>query len=730
MTGLSWHTVVFPPDLPAEAGEQWLRSLSARRLFRMVSQPKPVLVEVSSVSGRLSWRLALPDRLSSGVLADLRGIAPGVQVGPLNHPGYQLDYGWELRLSHPFVPLRTDVPEQISTGLLHALAATRAGEELVFQWAIGGAVMRRRVKNPAQKQPSDPLAILGDLVADRDDLAALKLKQAEPVFACLGRIAVAAATRPRERELVAHVFGALELARTPGAGFQRRLIPPGLVARRMRALVVPWGAWPCALNASELTGLLGIPYEGPVLSGVEYHAQRQLPPSNGVLVPLDSSVTKGRVFGQATFPGREGLLVQRPADSLLHTWTLGPSGQGKSTLLGNLVLQDAAQGRGVICIDPKGDLVRDIVARLDPKRLEDVVLLDAGDPVAVVGVNPLRGVAPAVAADTLLGVLKGLFGDNFGPRTADVVHAGLLTLAHDPQASLVNLPILLTDRRYQQRLVPKASKADPWGLAGFWAWYQSLGDDQRTVVLAPIMNKLRSILLRGSLRRVLGQAKPRFLLRQVFTERKILLVSLASGAIGSESAALLGSVLVSMVWQEIQQRTRVVPERRRPVSLVVDEFQNYLHLPTDFADVLAQARGLGVGVVAAHQHLGQLTPTVRSALLANAQSRVLFRLAAADASVFAKTGRLLDAAAIEGLGRYETYISLVSDGAVTAYASARTLPLPNPVRDPQVLVERSRARWACSVEDIDTEHRELSNPSRPTQPDDLGPRRRTGTGHE
>jgi hypothetical protein len=573
---------------------------------------------------------------------------------------------------------------------------------------------------------ADPLAVIASLAIDRDDIAALKVKQKEPVFACLGRIAVGGASTARSRELAAQVFGALEVARAPGSGFVRRLMSGRMVARRMKTFVIPWGAWPCALNASELCGVIAWPYEGPVVGNVHYRSQRQLPARPPVLVPADTQPISGRVFAEATFPGQEGLLVQRPPDSLLHTWVLGPSGQGKSTLLGNLVLQDIEQGRGVVLIEPRGDLVRDVLARLDPKRLDDVVVLDPSDPVAPVGINPVTGANREVAADTILAVLKGLFGDNFGPRTTDLVHAGLLTLAHDPEANLVGLPLLLSDPSYQRRLVPKAVAADPWGLAPFWTWYSALGEEQRAAVLAPVMNKLRPLLLRSSLRRVLGQSASRFSLQKVFTDRKILLVSLASGSIGSEGAGLLGSLLVGMLWQTIQGRSRVAPERRHPVGLYIDEFQNYLHLPTDLADVLAQARGLGVGVVAAHQHLAQLTPAVRAAMLANAQSRVLFRLPAEDAAVLSRTTRSLEPADLEGLGRFESYISLVSGGTSTPYASARMRAMPEPIRDYHTVIERSRARWGTPVEDIDTAHRALIEPPGPGPSGPVGARKRRG----
>jgi hypothetical protein len=214
---------------------------------------------------------------------------------------------------------------------------------------------------------------------------------------------------------------------------------------------------------------------------------------------------------------------------------------------------------------------------------------------------------------------------------------------------------------------------------------------------------VRPFLLRERMRTILGQAKPRFDIAEVFTKRKILLVPLSKGLIGSEAAGLLGSLVVAQLWQAVQGRASIAPERRHPVLCYIDEFQDYLHLPTDFADVLAQARGLGLGLVLAHQHLAQLTPNVRAGVLANARSRVCFRLSADDASTIAKTTSLLDAEDFQSLGRYEIYASLVADGTVQSYCSGVTRPLPTPGNAADHIRRLSRERYGRPKPEIEAE---------------------------
>jgi hypothetical protein len=261
-------------------------------------------------------------------------------------------------------------------------------------------------------------------------------------------------------------------------------------------------------------------------------------------------------------------------------------------------------------------------------------------------------------------------------------------------------------------------------LGPFWAWYEQLSDGERAQAIAPVMNKLRAFLLRRSMRAVLGQRQPRFDLAHVFTERKVLLVTLRKGLLGPESSGLLGSLVVARLWQTILARARVPAERRHPVMVYIDEVQDHLHLPTDLADALAQARGLGVGFTLAHQFLAQLPPAMRAAVMANARSRVCFQLGPDDAVAIAKGAAGLAAEDFMALGRYEVYASLFTDGQATGYASGRTLPPSEPCSDPDQLRRSSRERYGQSLDQTEAGFANLAASAADATQDTLGRRRR------
>jgi DNA helicase HerA-like ATPase len=522
---------------------------------------------------------------------------------------------------------------------------------------------------------------------DTQSRSLLRSKRSLPGWKASVRVGVRAKGRARQLQLFGRLAAAIRMAQAPGSQLRLVKTDPRQVGEAQLPLF-----WSFPINVAEARTIVAWPI-GPT-SELPVHriTSRQLAVPRAV-------PTSGRILGTANDPRITRPVALSPADSLHHLHLVGPTGVGKSTALLNLIVQDLEAGRSVVVLEPKGDLVDDVLARVPDHRLDDVVVIDPTDE-APVGVNPLSGPGTAeMKVDGLLAVFEGLFGDAIGPRTHDLLSAGLLTLCGSPNVTLVDLPRLFTDPGFRNYL--RLTARDPLALDPFWQWYEALSPAEQNAVLAPLMNKVRRFLLRPQVRRTVGQMRPRFDVRQVFTERRVLLVNLAKGSIGAESAALLGSVIVSQLWRATLSRQQIPPERRHPVMWVIDEFQDYLRLPSDLADVLSQARALGVGLHLAHQHLAQLSPAMRAAVLANARSRVVFQTGADDARTLIGSDKRLTPADIEGLGKYAAYASLMADGESTPYSSIRTMPPPPTLRDPVEVRRRSRQRWGIPSDEIE-----------------------------
>ncbi|MGC4192919.1 MAG: DUF87 domain-containing protein [Thermomicrobiales bacterium] len=417
-----------------------------------------------------------------------------------------------------------------------------------------------------------------------------------------------------------------------------------------------------------------------------------------------------RAFAVTTAPGPERLIGISREDAFRHTHILGPTGVGKSTLMLHLLSSDIDAGRSVVLIDPKGDLATDVLAHIPESRWQEVVVINPTLPHPV-GINPLAATPErrGLVADGLLAIVKGLFPSAFGPRTADVLHASLLTLMAAPGATLVQLPTLLTDAGFRRKLTARID--DPVGLGSFWAQWEAMSLGQQAAAIGPVMTRLRQFLLRPGLRAVLDQPEPKFALSEVFTKRRIVIVSLNKGLLGDQSATLLGSLVVGQIWQLALAQVALPPEQRQPVSVYLDEAQHFLHLDADLGEALEQSRSLRVAWHLAHQHRRQMPPDLLAGIDANTRNKVVFTLEGTDAKAVA-SGSGLTPEDFTQLPPYGIYASLLSDGRQTGWFSGRTLP-PSPATcDPDAVIRESQARYGAVPRDAARgSHGEAASPS-------------------
>lgn len=370
----------------------------------------------------------------------------------------------------------------------------------------------------------------------------------------------------------------------------------------------------------------------------------------------------------------------------------------------HLILADINAGRSVLVLDPKADLINDLLMRIPEKRMGDVVIIDPSDSCPC-GFNPLAFKEygnPSLIADAILSVLKEIFSDCWGIYTQDVLTAALLTLVETENSTLLWLLPLLTDERFRQKITNKVK--DRIALRPFWEQFEALRDTEKRQQISPVLNKLRQLTLRPGLRNTLGQAKPKFSLTDLFYKRKIVLIPLNRGLTGGESARLLGSLIVGLTWMLALSRAGIPAKKRHIVEIYIDELQDYLSLPTDLSDALAQARGLGVGLTLAHQYRDQLPINIRSGVDANARNKIVFGLNSKDAKDMAAMAPELTAEDFMALPRYQVYASFQSGGRNIGWVQGRTLPPPPALRDAAELKAKSQAVYGIPAEQIEEEY--------------------------
>lgn len=406
------------------------------------------------------------------------------------------------------------------------------------------------------------------------------------------------------------------------------------------------------------------------------------------------------VLGETTWRGAHRRFGIHTPDRLRHLWTLGKTGAGKSTLLLNLLAQDFAHGRGVGLLDPHGQLALDAAALVPRRRLADVCWLDPSDGEAAVAFNIFRqgaDLSGALVAASLVSVFKKHWAEFWGPRLEHILRSALLALAPDPNATLVSLYRFLTDEKLRSRLAPRIG--DPV-VRRFWeVEFPSYKPAMQAEALSPVLNKLGAFLSQLPVRRVVGQTRSKLDIARVMDRSSILLCNLSVGHIGEDASHLLGSLIVSSVQLAAMRRRPQAP----PFFLYLDEFQ---HFVTDsLATMLSEARKYGVGLVLAHQYLGQLTRPLADALRGNAGTIAWLRLGAADAEALAgEVAPPFTAADLCELPAHHAVMRVVVRGVATPAFSARLLPPPLCPSQPVPLdeiISASRQRFSTPVLTVD-----------------------------
>lgn len=415
---------------------------------------------------------------------------------------------------------------------------------------------------------------------------------------------------------------------------------------------------------AELAALATLPTDLAV-PGLDRARAKAVPAP--VAVPSGGRGTK--VLGRAEVGGHA--VAVPVVDARAHLHLLGSTGSGKSTLLSHLILGDIRAGRGVALIDPKGDLATDILARLDDRARNRLVLIDPDTPGGAT-FNPLAGPDADLVVDNVISIFSKIFTKHWGPRIDDVLRVACLTVMRHPNPTLALIPPLLNDKQFRAPFT--ADLDDPAGLRGFWEWYDTAPAGLRAQVIAPVLARLRSFLLRDFVRATIGVPTSSFDMNHVL-DGGILIARLPKGQLGEETAKLLGSFVFAAIWQAATARAALPETARRDATVVIDEAHNVLNLAGSVTDMLAEARGYHLGLVLAHQNLTQLPRETQLALSANARNKIYFTCSPEDAVHLAKhTAPHLDEHDLASLDAYVAATRLVVGNRETAAFTMRTNP--------------------------------------------------------
>lgn len=453
------------------------------------------------------------------------------------------------------------------------------------------------------------------------------------------------------------------------------------------------------LSTEELSTLYHLPNPDAVPNIVYVTSRKGEPPRD---LPKEGDDELLSYFGITNFHNQNAKFGIFRKDRRRHLYVVGKSGSGKSKLLELLMIADLKAGKGLGVLDPHGDLVDNILRYIPPERKNDVIIFDPTDTEFPIAFNPLEQVAPEYRVRVTLGfieIFKKLFATNWSPRLEHVLRYTTLALLDSPNTTILSILKMLTDKNYRQKVVAKIqdSVVKNFWVNEFAGWSEKFDNE----AITPLLNKVGQFVSTNLIRNIIGQPQNKINIRQVMDEGKILLMKVPKGILGEENAQLLGSLIITKIYQAAMSRADTYEENRIDWYFYVDEFQNFA---TDtFDEILSEARKYKLNLTLAHQFMGQLSDKIRKTVFGNVGSMVSFRVGAEDATVLANEyNPRFKERDIINLGVREMYLKLSINGEIRDAFSAHTMSVPKPANDiSSEIRDLSRQKYCLPRADVE-----------------------------
>jgi len=461
------------------------------------------------------------------------------------------------------------------------------------------------------------------------------------------------------------------------------------------------------LNIEELASVYHLPHTSVETPNIVWATSKTAePPAKLPIITGDSAVDENiSAFGLTNFRGINHQFGMLRTDRSRHVYIIGQTGAGKSGLLELFALSDIFHGHGYAIIDPHGDFAVDNMRFIPGSRLKDVVYFNPADTAYPLGFNPLEVTNPEQKSNIsseVIGVLKRMFGESWGPRLEYILRYTILALLDRPTTTMLDITRMLTDKKFRKETLAYCNDTV---VLQFWnVEFASWNDKFQAEAIAPVLNKVGAFTANPTIRNIIGQPKSTFNIREIMDEGKILIVNLSKGLIGEDNAAILGAFLVTKIQLAAMSRSDIPNiADRRPFYLYVDEFQNFA---TDsFATILSEARKYALNLTVANQYISQMTDTVRDAVFGNVGTMISFRVSADDAPILSKQFEpQFEAGDLLQMHNRHFIVNMVVGGEKTPAFSATTLTLPpEQIDNTGRIIENTRRLYSRSRAEVEQE---------------------------
>ena len=411
------------------------------------------------------------------------------------------------------------------------------------------------------------------------------------------------------------------------------------------------------------------------------------------------------ILGQTNYRNVRRKFGIKHEDRRRHTYIVGKTGMGKSTLLLNCIVQDIRNGNGVAVLDPHGDLVERVLDYIPARRINETIYFNPADVEYPIAFNPLYHTDRSqkhLVASGLVQVFKKIWADSWGPRLEYVLRNAILALLDTTGHSLLAVTRMLIDDRFRSRVV--AGVKDPV-VRQFWVKeFEEYPKVFRTETISPIQNKVGQFLSNPLVRNIVGQTKTKLDLSKLLDNGEILLLNLSKGRIGEDNSSLLGSLMVTQLHLAALRRAKLPEDSRKDFYLYIDELQSFI--TDDFPSILSEARKYRLNIAGmANQFISQLPENIASAILGNVGTLIAFTVGSEDAEVLEREFHPeFSADHLQNLPKHNIYMKLSIDGSTSSPFSSETIPPfeANTISARERIIDQTRQRYCVEKRSVES----------------------------
>ncbi len=718
-------------EIKIDAAEQMFSSLYGiynNKWWAFIKPQDHISFELVARREDIRFYVSVPKNIKDLVEKQIHGAYPGADIKEVDEYSIFSEKGkvafTALRLRYAnHYPMRTyrDLPTDALSLITSNLAKMSEGEGAVIQvliqptgdkWKrIGRSYISKVKKDEANPEKAN-------FKVNAKSLEAIETKMQKPGFNSVIRIVVSSETKERAQVHLKNILASFEQFSSDNNSFWevkfpiKHLFLTDFIYRYFPVLNLPFLRQYSVFNSDELASIYHLPnktIETPYIFWL-----------NAKRAPAPMSIPESGLFlGVSKYRGVERPIYLGEDDRRRHMYVIGKTGTGKSQLLEELVMQDIQAGRGVAVIDPHGDLISGILARMPVSRAEDVIYFDPSDTERPMGLNMLEAQTEEqkhFVVTSIVGLMYKLYDPMktgiIGPRFEHAIRNAMLTVMAERGNTFVEVVRILTDPSFVQELLPKVNDQM---VRRYWTdQIAQTADFHKSEVLDYIVSKFGRFVTNKLMRNIIGQSQSSFDFRKVMDEGKILLVNLAKGKLGEENSNFLGLILVPRILVAAMSRQEISEEKRRDFYLYVDEFQNFA--TPDFAQILSEARKYRLNLIVANQFIGQMEEEVKNAVFGNVGTLVAFRVGVTDANYlqheFQPTFSESD---LINIDKYNSYVkTIVKNEPMKPFSIDLTKDMNQVIaeRNPQIanaIIQLSRLKYGRSKELVEAEITERSN---------------------